>query len=69
MGVSGFPLPWERAQNTKEHAMAYSFSLSISLETKDLCPSDFPIKKNPSSEAAFPKLPMHLSLFICPTLI
>lgn len=36
MGVSGFPLPWERAQNAKEHAVAYSVSLSTSLETQDL---------------------------------
>ena len=36
VGISGFPPPWERAQNAKEHAVAYSFSLSTSLETQDL---------------------------------
>lgn len=28
------------------NAVARSFSLSISLESQDLCPSEFPIKKN-----------------------
>ena len=36
VGACGFPLPWERAQDAKERAVARSFSLRISLETEDL---------------------------------
>lgn len=48
-------------------AVAYSFSLSTLLESQNLCPSVFPIKKELPLWDCFPQIPLHLSLFIFPT--
>lgn len=56
-----------RGAGCRGDAVAYSFSLSISLESHDLCPSVFPIKKDLPLWGCFPKIPLHLSLFIYST--
>lgn len=45
VGVCGFPLSWG-STGGRGNALAYSFSLTLSLESQALCPLAFPIKKN-----------------------
>lgn len=47
--------------------VVYSFSLSTLLESQNLCPSVFPIKKDLPLWDCFPHIPLHLSLFIYQT--
>lgn len=67
VGVCGFPLRWERAQDVVEEVLWRSPSASVITGVTEPLPICVPNKERPPSWRLLPHITLHLSLFIYPT--